>query len=110
MAIRLRAPRFTPRRSTTLDTRATYDRAAQPWKHLRTPPPKGHSREDDVRAEHHVPWRGVASCLALTTGIVAADVAAGPEKTQYVGLLVAVPFLAATFTGVVGVLALGLVA
>lgn len=63
-----------------------------------------------MRVEQRVPWRGVASCLALTAGIVAADVAAGREKTQYVGLLVAVPFLAATFTGVVGVLVLGLVA
>ena len=63
-----------------------------------------------MRAERSVPWTGVASCLALTVGIVAADVAAGPEKTQYVGLLVAVPFLAATFSGVIGVLALGLVA
>jgi hypothetical protein len=52
----------------------------------------------------------VAACLALTTGIVVADLAGGTEKTQYVGLLVAVPFLAASFTGVVGVLALGLVA
>jgi serine phosphatase RsbU (regulator of sigma subunit) len=52
----------------------------------------------------------VAACLALTAGIVVADVAAGLDKTQYVGLLVAVPFLAATFTGVRGVLALGLLA
>ena len=63
-----------------------------------------------MRPEQRVPWTGVASCLALTAGIVAADVAAGAEKTQYVGLLAAVPFLAATFTGVSGVLALGTVA
>jgi serine phosphatase RsbU (regulator of sigma subunit) len=52
----------------------------------------------------------VVACLALTSGIVVADLAAGAEKTQYVGLLVAVPFLAATFTGIAGVLALGLIA
>jgi len=54
-----------------------------------------------------VPWSGVAACLLLVAAVVAADLAAGPEKTQYVGLLVAVPFLAATFTGVLGVLVLG---
>jgi serine phosphatase RsbU (regulator of sigma subunit) len=58
----------------------------------------------------HGPWRGIAACLALAAGIVIADVAAGNEKTQYVGLLVAIPFLAATFTGTAGVLALGGVA
>jgi serine phosphatase RsbU (regulator of sigma subunit) len=55
-------------------------------------------------------WRGVLSCLAIVLGIVVADFAAGTDKTQYVGLLVAVPFLAATFTGVSGVLLLGTVA
>lgn len=55
-------------------------------------------------------WRGAASCLAIVAGIVLADLAGGSEKTQYVGLLVAVPFLAATFTGVAGVLLLGTVA
>lgn len=74
------------------------------------PHPAAHRGKDHVQPEHRVPWTGVASSLALTAGIVAADVAAGAEKTQYVGLLVAVPFLAATFTGVAGVLGLGLVA
>jgi hypothetical protein len=55
-------------------------------------------------------WRGVVACLALAGGIALADVAAGNDKTQYVGLQVSVPFLAATFTGVVGVLVLGGVA
>ena len=73
-------------------------------------PPLRRRRKDDVRPDTHVPWPGVASCLALTAGIMVADVAAGPEKTQYVGLLVAVPFLAATFTGVMGVLVLGHIA
>lgn len=50
---------------------------------------------------------GTTACLLLTAGIVAVDLAAGQEKTQYVGLLVAVPFLAATFTGPLGVLVLG---
>lgn len=50
---------------------------------------------------------GVAACLLLIAAIVVADLLAGPEKTQYVGLLVAVPFLAATFTGVGGVVVLG---
>jgi hypothetical protein len=44
----------------------------------------------------------VAACLLLVSAIVAADLLGSPEKTQYVGLLVAVPFLAATFTGVAG--------
>lgn len=51
--------------------------------------------------------RGIAACVALVAAIVVADVAAGQDKTQYVGLLVAVPFLAATFTGVRGVVLLG---
>lgn len=51
--------------------------------------------------------RGVAACLGLTALVVVADLAAGSEKTQYVGLLVAVPFLAATFAGVGVVLVLG---
>ena len=53
------------------------------------------------------PRTGVAACLLLVTAIVAADLLGSREKTQYVGLLVAVPFLAATFTGVRGVLLLG---
>ena len=55
----------------------------------------------------HLSWRGVAACIALTLGVVVADVAAGLDKTQYVGLLVAIPFLAATFAGVLGVALLG---
>jgi serine phosphatase RsbU (regulator of sigma subunit) len=46
----------------------------------------------------------------LVSSVVIADVAAGPEKTQYVGLLVSVPFLAATFASVRGTLLLGSVA
>jgi serine phosphatase RsbU (regulator of sigma subunit) len=56
------------------------------------------------------PRTGVAACLVLVSAIVVADFAAGTDKTQYVGLLVAVPFLAATFTGIAGVLVLGTVA
>jgi EAL domain-containing protein (putative c-di-GMP-specific phosphodiesterase class I) len=60
-------------------------------------------RTADVPAPSYGPPRiGVVACLALTSGIVVADLAAGVEKTQYVGLLVAVPFLAATFTGIAG--------
>lgn len=57
-----------------------------------------------------VPTAGVAACLALTAAIVVADIGAGRDKTEFVGLLVAVPFLAATFAGVGGVLVLGSVA
>ncbi len=53
---------------------------------------------------------GVAACLLLVAVIVVADLLAGRDQTQYVGLLVAVPFLAATFTGVRGVVLLGLAA
>ncbi len=63
-----------------------------------------------MRRSGDVSWAGVGAALALTAGIVLADVAAGRDKTQYVGLLVAVPFLAATFTGVAGVVVLGVVA
>lgn len=53
---------------------------------------------------------GIAACLALTAGVVLADLATGQDKTQYVGLLVAIPFLAATFAGIGGVLVLGALA
>ena len=56
------------------------------------------------------PRTGVVACLLLIAVIVVADLLGGREKTQYVGLLVAVPFLAATFTGVGGVVLLGLTA
>ena len=56
------------------------------------------------------PRTGVVACLLLVAVIVVADVLAGLEKTQYVGLLVAVPFLAATFASVRGVVLLGLTA
>ena len=59
------------------------------------------------RGPGHTSWGGIAACLAMTAGIVVADVAAGLEKTQYVGLLVAIPFLAATFARIGGVLVLG---
>lgn len=58
----------------------------------------------------HDSWRGVLACLALAAVIGLADLASGNERTQYVGLLVSVPFLAATFTGAAGVLVLGGVA
>jgi phosphoserine phosphatase RsbU/P len=54
--------------------------------------------------------RGVVACLTLTAVIVLADLAHGTEKTQYVGLLASVPFLAATFARPWGVVGLGLVA
>ena len=54
--------------------------------------------------------RGVLACLVLSALVVAADVAQGNAKTQYVGLLVAVPFLAATFAAARQVVLLGLVA
>jgi phosphoserine phosphatase RsbU/P len=62
------------------------------------------------RADGRLPWSGVAACLALVVAIVAADLAAGNEKTQYVGLLVSVPFLAATFAGPGATVAFGAVA
>lgn len=53
------------------------------------------------------PRAGLAACVLLVSAIVLADLLGSREKTQYVGLLVAVPFLAATFTGVGGVLLVG---
>jgi phosphoserine phosphatase RsbU/P len=54
--------------------------------------------------------QGAAVCLALTGLIVVADVSHGLDKTQYVGVLTAVPFLAATFAPPAGVVLLGVVA
>ena len=44
------------------------------------------------------PRAGLAACVLLVSAIVLADLLGSREKTQYVGLLVAVPFLAATFS------------
>jgi serine phosphatase RsbU (regulator of sigma subunit) len=60
-----------------------------------------------VDADRRTSQRGVLACLGLCLAVVAADLAHGPEKTQYVGLLVAVPFLAATFGSATHVLLLG---
>jgi phosphoserine phosphatase RsbU/P len=49
-------------------------------------------------------------CLVLLVAIVLGDVSHGLEKTQYVGLLASVPFLAATFAPPRGVLLLGALA
>lgn len=54
--------------------------------------------------------RGAAACAALTLLIVLADMSHGVDKTQYVGVLTAVPFLAATFAPPAGVVVLGAVA
>lgn len=63
-----------------------------------------------MRTARPGPAPGVVACLALCLAIVLGDVAHGTDKTQYVGVLTAVPFLAATFGGPVVVVALGLAA
>jgi phosphoserine phosphatase RsbU/P len=59
------------------------------------------------RAGSSVSPGGLAACVLLCAAIALADVGHGLEKTQYVGLLAAVPFLAATFARPRGVLAIG---
>ncbi|MFP5219041.1 MAG: PP2C family protein-serine/threonine phosphatase [Actinomycetes bacterium] len=56
------------------------------------------------------PARGILACLMLCAAIVVGDIAHGTDKSQYVGVLTAVPFLAATFAGPVAVVAVGAVA
>jgi phosphoserine phosphatase RsbU/P len=51
--------------------------------------------------------RGLLACLGLCAAVAAADVAHGLGKTQYVGLLASVPFLAATFAAPGAVVGLG---
>lgn len=56
------------------------------------------------------PLLAAAVCTGLTALIVAADIVLHPENTEFVGLLVAVPFLAAAFLSARQVVAIGAVA
>jgi phosphoserine phosphatase RsbU/P len=62
------------------------------------------------RSASSLPRGGLAVCVLLCAAIALADISHGLGKTQYVGLLAAVPFLAATFAAPRGVLGVGLLA
>ena len=51
------------------------------------------------RADAGERWRGVLIALAVTAAIILLDLVEGSGRTQFVGLLVSVPFLAAALTG-----------